>query len=277
VSKAADKIAAGLAARDRKAVIPLSNLKGAPATSGDLNELAAQIELAASRVGEIAEGFERAVEDFTTRKRAELARLGRSADERGVTTDSLGDDQRGRMLREAVRAERRRLLEVGVDDRERLASGIREKSARIAAVADMWADPVAILKRATLGSERADRFRRDLESSGPVEVENALRHAVLTGDRDLAAAALQRVDAMPRASRDSVRISRREVAENLVAEEWTRARRNILVAEIGAESAAVALAGVEGRDVPSSRKIALGLKRRELSALSGEGETEDAA
>ena len=95
-------------------------------------------------------------------------------------------------------------------------------------------------------------------------------------DKDLAAACFSRIDAMPRKMRESVRVSRAEVASSLVSNTWNRANCSILGVEIAAESAEFAAAKAVGRDLRSNRKIALGLKRKEWTALNARIEEQDA-
>ena len=71
-----------------------------------------------------------------------------------------------------------------------------------------------------------------LAHSGPREVEAALQDAALTRNKALAAAALSRMDAMDKSARDSIRLSRNDVAAAIVGEESNRARK-VLVTRRG--------------------------------------------
>lgn len=275
-----DRITAGLRAREREtagSVIPLSNLRGAPRTISDLNTLASTADLKSKRLTEMVAGISTALESFEAEKRAELSEMGKSRGDNGTVQDLIGDKARVRMLRDAMRAKRKEALAVGSEAREKLAAELREIRAKVAAVSDLFSDSVAYLKTSTMGSDRRGAYLRDLQSSGPMEIEAALRHAVLNQDRDMAAAALQRLDSLPKNLRDSVRVNRREVADALVGAEVTRARRNMLAAEIAVESADIEVTRSEGREVPSSRKVALGIKRRTFEELNAAVEAENAA
>ncbi len=251
-----DKINSGLRSRAGKPHIPIAHLKGAPRSLSDLNELADQAQSKGKRLAELVDGVESHMEAFEARKRREF--------------DSLPIDkaQKAKALREALKQERAHILAVGKEERDALLADIQSLNAKIQAVKAMWADPVGILVRSSLGSEKADRYRRDMESSGPVAVEQALQQSILAGDKDLAAACFSRIDAMPRKVRESVRVSRAEVASHLVSNTWNRATRSILGVEIAAESAEFAAAKATGRDLPSTRKLSLGMKRKEWAKLN---------
>lgn len=273
-----DRISAGLAQRERQTAgntVPLANLAGAPKSLGELKETAASAMTKQQRLADMIAGITKTLETFEKRKRAEFDSLGKSRDDSGVVTDTLGADRRKKMLADTLKNERRRVLAVGAEQRAKLADELDELRQQAHAVASLYADPVASLKLGTLGSERRGSYSRDLASAGPVEVENALRRAVLTGDKDLAAAALARLDGMAKQQRDAIPINRREVAEALAGEESIEAKAAILRTEIAAESAAQVVAKIEGREVPSTKKVALGIKRRELAALVGEPDGAD--
>jgi hypothetical protein len=74
---------------------------------------------------------------------------------------------------------------------------------------------------------------------------------------------------MPKESRQLVSISKRDVAEPLVSDEWNKARQFITIAEIAATEAEIADDQAEGKSISAKRKIGLGLKKRELETVLG--------
>jgi hypothetical protein len=176
-----------------------------------------------------------------------------------------------------LKQERRKVEAVGKDEREKLRAEIREAAEKLEAVRHLHTgDPVAVLKRSSYGSEKARLYREALAGAGPAELEEALQTALLRGDKDLAAAAVQRVQGLGRDMRSQIRTDFREVAKHLTRAEVDRCTRNILVAEIAAERAAHAELESYGRKVHPNRKMRLGAKVRELTALVGETPDGDA-
>lgn len=271
------RISDGLRQRERQQndSIPLSHLSGAPKNLSELKATAASAMQRQQRLSEMTAGIAKTLERFEADKRAEFAELGKSHGDNGTVNDNLGDDRRRKMLADTMKAKRREVLNVGADQRAALKRELDAMRDQVQAVSDLYADPVAYLKRSTWGSDKADLYRRDLSAAGPRELENAMQTAALTGNRELAAAALSRLDSLAKNQRDSVRINRRELAESLVADEVRDAKAAIMRAEIAAESAALEIARVEGREVPASRRMSLGMRRRELQALIGEDESAD--
>ncbi len=263
------RISAGLRQREEASAsaVPLAALRGGPATISDLNTLASQASAKVARLRELADGVSRHMATFEARKRAELDGLGKTTNDNGTVTDALGHVRRGKLLRDAVRQERQNAVAVGEEERASLAAELRDISSRVDAVRDLHEDAVAVLKMNALGSAKVAAYRDDLAHAGPVEVEAAMRRAVLTQDKDLGAACLRRLDAMPKGARDSVRVSRADLADTLVGADVRRARMNLMAVEIASGEAEMAVATVEGRDVPSHRKIAIGIKQREFAEL----------
>ena len=269
-----EKISAGLAQhRNQNFSVTISSFAGAPASLSDLNTLAELSDRRSKRLKEFTDGIIKAVATFEAKRKAELAQVGFETTDSGVRRDTLGDNKRRKILSDDVRKHRRDALAMSAENRAKLVAELRDARAKAAAVADLWKDPVAVLMRLTIGSGKRSSYLRQVEHAGPAELENLLRHAVLTSDRDLAAACFSRMDAMAKSDRESVRVERSEVAKALVVEEWTAARAYLAGIEIAHESADVANDSAEGKTISSRRKIALGIRRQELAALLGEDDS----
>jgi hypothetical protein len=253
-----EKISAGITAAlaPDAGAIPLARLRGAPATSSAINALFDETGTKSRRLADLCNGLTKHMTAFEESKRAEVGALPRE----------VSQSARAKILRDALKRERRDKSAISSAERTRLAAELRDAKARVEATASLFT-PLSLLKRGALGSAKAATYRAALASAGAVEVEEALTHAALTGDRDLAAAAIARLDAS-KSVRQGCRISKSEVAEALCGAEATRAKRNALGVEIAAESGLMAFNEAEGRDVPSVRRFTLGMKRQEFARLN---------
>lgn len=84
------------------------------------------------------------------------------AGENGAVRDTLGPDKRRRMVEREVARYRKEVLQATAKERGHLMSELRANNKKIAAVADMWSDPVGILMRSTLVSTVWTRARENL-------------------------------------------------------------------------------------------------------------------
>ncbi len=269
MSTATSKIRAGLDAHERAksgGTFNLSNLAGAPASVSDLNDLANKATAKRDRLKVLAESINAAVEKYKTQKTVEYAELGRIRDG-NLVTDTLGETRRRAMLEREVAKFTRDARKVSADERSRLLSELHDITSKIAAVRDSWSDPVAVLMRRTLADAKRGVYAQNLASAGPVAVEDALRDAVIGRNAALAAAALDRLSAMSKDQAKSVRFSKRDVAESLVAEEWTKARALIAMVDLATEESELAQAQAEGSRDTAKMLMRVGRLRNELSAL----------
>jgi hypothetical protein len=244
----------------------LANLTGAPASVTDLNALATKATAKRDRLKVLAESISISIAKFTDAKTAEYAELGRIRDG-NLITDTLGENQRRTMVEREISKFARNARKVSADERSRLLSELRDITGKIAAVRESWSDPVAILMRRTLADPKRGVYAANLANAGPVAVENALRDAVIGGNAALAAAALDRLSAMPASQSKSVRFSKRDVAESLVAEEWTKARAFIAMTDIAEAESDLANSQAEGGRDSATLKMRVGILRKELAAL----------
>ena len=272
MSNPIEKIGRGLDAHERAKAdgsFRMSNLVGAPVSVSDLNKVAEHSTRLRDRLKFLASGVNKTVETHRAETERQYSQVGKERDENGVVRDTLGPDRRRRMIEGEVARFRKEALKASAEERGHLMAELRANNEKIGAVGDMWSDPVGILMRSTLGSENRGAYLRDLQNSGPVELEIAMQDAVLTGDKDKAAACLSRLDAMGKDTRKLVRISKRDVAEPLVSDEWNKARTFIAIAEIAVTEAEIADDEAEGKSILPKRKIGLGLKKRELETVLG--------
>lgn len=272
MSTPTSKIRAGLDAIERAKSgesFNLANLKGAPASVSDLNSLANKMTAKRDRLKVLAESIRTTVEKFTAEKKAEYAELGRVRDG-NLITDTMGETRRRAMLDRAVAKFTRDARKVSADERARLMSEIRDITSRLAAVRHTF-DPVSILMRRTLADSKSASNRATyatvLASAGPVAVESALRDSVIGGNAALASAAIDRLSNMPRQHAKLVRFSKRDVAESLVSEEWTKARAFIAMIDLAEAESEHANGSADGARNTSELLIRVGQLRKELGEL----------
>lgn len=246
----------------------LSGLVGAPSSVSDLNALAELATRKRDRLKVLAESTTTAIEKKRHEIEVRYADFGKVRDGNHVT-DTVGDSKRRAAIEREVSKFTRDARKVSDKERGTLIAELRENSEKIAAVKSSWTDPVALLSRISLSDPKRATYAANLANAGPVAVENALRDAVLNNDTALAAAALDRLDAMPKESKKLVRFSKKDVAESLVADEWTAARKYIAISEIAVDEAELANNEAEGKSISSQQKIGLGIKKRELANILG--------
>ena len=114
-------------------------------------------------------------------------------------------------------------------------------------IRDLWASPVGVLMRVTLGSDKRAIYAQNLAAAGPLEVDAAMSQAVRTGDRNLAAAACVRIDSLGREPRKLLKFNKSDVAEVMVANEFNAATEALGLADYYRESGDLAARELEGR------------------------------
>lgn len=268
-----DKIRAGLDAHERAKAGPttpkLAVLAGITGDPESIKTICDSVKKARTRLVQL-----RASEVESAQKAADAIRLdwkdkGVSIDERNIRTDSVGGTQRRKFVEADIKAARKERLAATADERAKLGATLREAKASLDLVRDLWSSPVAVLMRVTLGSEKRATYTANLAAAGPKEVDDAMRVAVQTGDKDRAAAACVRIDAMNKESRKSLKFSKSDVAEELVAKEFNAATEALGLADYYRESGDLMARELEGRRVSPNDKIRTGRKLRELEIQLG--------
>lgn len=250
-----DKIAAGLADRDNPKSAGLSALQGAPTTIQEVTKLSRKALSARARL----RSFTAAVEQLTEEHR-------QTAESRYANMD-LPQKDIANVVRKDVADFRKRAVQAARGDIDGALGEIRQINEQFAAIKDSWSDPAAVLMRQTRASDRRSTLAANLSNAGPKELENAARDAAASGDADLAAAVLSRLDSMRANDRKAVQFDRAELARAVAGDEFNEAVAAIGLADLAMDEAALADDEAQGRRVAGSRKNAIGLKRRELQEL----------
>ena len=266
-----ERIRTGLDAQERAKAsgsTPYSNLIEVPRTTTEVSNLAARAKMLRDRFKAIAEGVHAAVAKHRAEAEETFARVGKQTNENGVIVDTLGENQRRRMVEDSVTDYRKNVaLKVSSGDRTGILAEIREINRKLAAVADMHNDAVSILMTGTLGSKRRGEFAHDLEHSGPREIELAVKRALVHGDRDLLAACFSRLDSLDKRTRELVNVSKADAAQHVVADQLALGRQSLALAEISLDHAMILEDEVNGKRIASQRKIGLGVKKADLKKM----------
>ena len=272
------KIANGLQKREaeRKAdSTPLASYVGAPATLTAITEHVSQIRQRKNRLRVLAEEITVAVNDHRETKSAEYAELGKVRGDNGLVIDELGDVKRKTLLERDVSSFAREKRAASEPERVKLRKEINTLAAKIAPVRESWVDGPSLLHRVTLGDKRRIDFYNTLATVGPRSLEVSLADAIATGDKALAAACLDRLDALPKNSKSMVRFSRQQAAETVMAEELRQARAAFAMLDIAVAEAEMEAATADGKRVSTNAKLKVGRLKRELAELLLEDDSED--
>lgn len=259
--------------------IPLANLTGAPSSISSLEALTNELMSKRDKLVNLVASSQKAIADYRVKKSAEFAEIGFLREDgpngTSIKSDQLGDQKRRQMLDQEVNRYAKQVRSTTQAERAKLYGEIRDSMTKVKATRDSLSDPTAILMRSTRMDPDRATAAAILAHSGPREVEAALQDAVLTGNKALAAAALSRVDSMDKSARDSIRLSRNEVAGAIVGEESNKAKRFLAMLDIAEIDADISWAESEGRRV-GNLVTRRGMKQRELAHLLGEpGESGD--
>lgn len=103
---------------------------------------------------------------------------------------------------------------------------------------DYWSSPVMTLNRITLGSERRGAYLAQTQDAGPAEVAHLAQWSVSTGNLDLAAALVTRLDSMPVGDRPFGPVA---VAAGLKLEEHRKAVEALKIIEARFQGIVIAI------------------------------------
>lgn len=185
-----------------------------------------------------------------------------SPNERSSVLHRTVNGRRGEVKRDSAEKRRAHLMEV---------SRISEEVANVRA---HYQNPVQMLMREGLGSERRSRLTHQIEKSGPTELASLASLAASTNDRELAAALCGRIADLPRDQRS---ISVLELADALIGEEHRKVTQALMeIDRLGTEAVHADSAFETGQRNPT-RSIQTALMRRQEQALDAPiaDETED--
>lgn len=194
------------------------------------------------KVAKRRDDAERALADIPSLQRSSLVN-------RAVST------ARAEMKRESAEARTAHVREAGV-------------IANVAARARQhYASAIQMLVREGLGSERRSRLLQQIEHSGPTELASLAALAASTGDKEMGAALISRVNRMDAGDRP---FSPHALADALVGAEHRDITAAIMEVERIAEEAAHADTAFEIGKPSSVRTIQAAIMRREQAAIGAD-------
>lgn len=129
--------------------------------------------------------------------------------------------------------------EVTANSSEARWTALRELDAAAASLettAQLYANPVAVLARAGIGSVERTNFLTQLQGAGPVELRQMALFAASTGNVVMGAAIVSIIDRVPRKDRP---FSAADLAERLVGEETRKVQAAIAAVRHAAQAAIV--------------------------------------
>lgn len=195
---------------------------------------------------------------------------GRVAQRRDEVERSLAEIpslQRGGLVNRAVSTFRAQVKRESADAR---LAHVREAgtiAGLVARAKQHYQGPIQMLVREGLGSERRSRILQQIEHSGPTELASLAALAASTGDREMGAALVSRVNRMEAADRP---FSPHALADALVGAEHRDVTAAIMEVERTAEEAAHADTAFEtGRPSPT-RTIQAAIMRREEATVGAD-------
>lgn len=248
------KIRAGLDARENNQTFRFSGLENTPTSLAQLNDLASKATENLSRLGDIKNAVDGAVE----KERAALEKNFASVQDK---------IQRRKLIDDAVKDYRKSASEFDAEERVKLLAEIDSAEQSLRQVKESFIRPIAVLMTTTRNSPERQRYSANLVNAGPVEIETAMRDATLLGDKALAAACSSRIDGMDKSSRRLVRYNRNEMAEKLCGKECLDAAIQIANIEIAKTKGEILRDQTLGKSIASTRKIKVGIMKQDRDAL----------
>jgi hypothetical protein len=262
------KIAAGLDEVERKRKdrpFRLQNLVGCPRTPSELHSSVLAASKARDRLREISANATAALTAFREEVAAKFNDAGKVKDENGAIADTIGNTARAKLIAQEVNKFKRTSRQETAEERAKLIRSVKEAAAGVDAMRENFASATTLLLLETIGDRRRGELAMSLISASPMTVESVMRQAIAASDPVLLSAALDRLDAMPKKSRDMVRINAKDASEALMGDKFRDVTETLGMARIVAVEADQAFLEVErGKTLPhlSTR---IGIMRKNLA------------
>lgn len=272
------KIARGVlateAARKGRRKPVLAHLVGAQTKPENLKVLLNGCRSRLSKLKAVRDAATTALADETAKIMTHYETEGYIVSDSGAKEDLL-KDRRRILIDRAVLAAKKIIYSAIESDVTELMVGVREDERRVAAAKEAFPSMIAHLMNSTLSSEARHVYMLNLSAAGQTGLLGAAKEALANNDKALGAAVIASIDNLPKRSRDAMTISRDDLAEALVHEQFYAAVDKIVVAEfILAEAHLTGREGL-GRQRTSTDTVGLGIKRTEVEAALGRPLTDD--
>ncbi|WP_017938999.1 hypothetical protein [Zestomonas thermotolerans] len=238
-----------------------------------LNEERAQ--QLSDRAAETATAFSRKIEKLQATVREARDNYSREADDL-IASASIEDRATARALAKKNAANKaanlhRQLIASSEADRAAMLKGLKAYADEAAAIAAVYTSPASMLGRVALGDPKRTQYQIQLEGAGPVELENAARTAIMTGDMVLAAAIVTVIDRRPKDRRPFMV---QAFAERVVGEVWKRLNAKLEGVQLAYKSAVAAdREFVRGKADPITN-LSLAIAGQAIAEAAGDDEGE---
>lgn len=238
-----------------------------------LNEERAQY--LSDRATETATAFTRKLEKLQDTVRQARDNYAREADEL-IRTASSEDRAAARAFAKKSAANKaanlhRQLIASSEADRAAMLKGLKAYAEEAAAIQAVYTSPASMLGRVALGDPKRTQYQIQLEGAGPVELENAARSAIMTGDLVLGAAIVTVIDRRPKDRRPFMV---QAFAERVVGEVWKRLNGKLEGVQLAHKSAVAAdREFVRGKADPITN-LSLAIAGQAIAEAAGDDEGE---
>src|SRR5690606_30331450 len=181
----------------------------------------------------------------------------------GVTGSlrSIPSANRAGIISQSVRGRRKELADESADLRRTYVRQLAEAADSAKGAEELYRSSVGLLMRKTLGSEARSRYLEQTQHSGPEELRHFAILAAATGNLDLAAALVTRVERFPAADRP---FSRAELADRLVGDELREVRLALATAQLAAAEGLDADTRFETGQTNAHRRLELSMMRKRI-------------
>ena len=266
-------IRAGLDAHERAKAGPttpkLAALAGITGDPVSIQTICARVKTARERFAHLQAAEVEAAKISAADIKAGWRDRGVSIDENGIRSDSFTGTERRKLVAFDIKAAHMERKAATEDERAKLTTLLREAKTSLDLIRDLWSSQVAVLMRVTVGSEKRATYTANLAAAGPTEVDIAASVSARAGDKDLAAAACVRIDGLDKEARKSLKHSKADIAEEVVAVEYRAATEALGMADYYRESGDLMARELEGLPTNPNHKIRVGQKLRELETMLG--------
>lgn len=261
-------VAATIAARRERKKPTLAHLVGAQTKPENLKTLLNGCRSRLSKLKAVRDAATKALTDETEKIMDHYENEGYIIDENGARTDIL-QDRRRVMIDSAVVRAKKIIYKAIEGDVTSIMTAVREDERRVAAAKEAFPSMIAFLMNSTLDSEKRHINMMNLSAAGQVGLLGAAKAALANNDLALGAAVIASIENLPKKSRDAMTISREDLAEALVHEQFYASVDHIIVAEFVLAEANLAGREGLGRKRTSTDTLGLGRKRIEAEAALG--------
>lgn len=175
---------------------------------------------------------------------------------------SISTADRAGIISKSLRGRRTELAEESADLRKTYVRQLAEISASARGAEELYRSSVALLLRKTIGSEARSRYLEQTEHSGSEELRHLSMLAAATGNLDLAAALVTRVERLPVADRP---FSRKDLADHMVGEELREVRLALANAQLSGAEGLDADTRFETGQSSAQRTMELSMMRKRIA------------